>query len=264
MIFSSVCARPRISRLPVSKAFNIPISTSISKFHVCRSGDDAIVLTQDERGDWSEQSRTNLATARAKHEYARRILESVYEMPSKKMLILGCGGASIPHEMIYHHGHVNMTVVDNAKEALEVGRYLVNARPRTVCANTNKEEDNHTNPNNVDWVLADAFEYVRDTSIKYDIILTDIFDVTTGRIPDWTAMPCFLHYICEKLTDSGTYIQNIIADDFREHMSSLSTRFEYVKAYPCPSVIRNKDVVRNVVFWCRPDKGKGLFTQLYE
>lgn len=244
------------------RPIRVPVTTTVPKFHVYKDGDDAIVLSEDERGNWYEQSRTEMLTGRAKHEYARKIVDSIDDTKYQKILILGCGGASIPHELYHHHRHVDMTVVDNKAEALEIGKYLVcvtmpHFLSGSGCSQNkgtfDKDKTRYHGDEDIDWVLADASEYVRDTPVKYDIIITDIFDVASGEVPDWTRGPCFLHDVREKLTDTGIYIQNIIATDFRDHLCHLSSQFGYVHASSCKAVSRDGDIVKNVVFWCRPD-----------
>lgn len=200
------------------------------RFQIFGKNDEIIVLCQSERGVWYEQSRTDTRTHRAKHRYARYVLNVIPWTSPVKILVLGCGGASIPHELVYHHPSVKITVVDIAAEAITVGRHIVGDRKSEIT-----------------WHLVDAREFLSNTGQYFDVIINDIFDTKEGEIPKWTISSDFLGMIKKRLESSGVYIQNILSADYRSHLRSLESHFNDVRTTPCHGPLI---MVKNFVFTC--------------
>ena len=209
-------------------------------FKVLRQKEDIVVLCRTETDVWYEQSRTDIKTNRAKHPYARNMIDSSDLSANSdvkvSVLILGCGGGSIPHELVHHFPNVSVTVVDSSVEAIQTARSIIGIKGQDIR-----------------YVLGDAYEFVRrpHRESHFDIILNDVFDLQTGKIPKWTTCPEWLHYVKLALRPTGMYMQNIIAKSFEEHLSELESSFDSVVAVPGEI---SPDGTRNIVYMCQNDR----------
>lgn len=182
------CVTPRIA----TPSRNVQ-SKPINQFEILRRSDDVIVVSTG--NPRREQSRIDWKTHIAKHEYARSIMS--WLTSSSRILMLGCGGASIPHEVAHHMTDVDLTVVEICPEALKIGRLLLGHRSALI-----------------NWVEQDAREYVTKTDIgHFDIIICDVFDTYFNKVPEWTSSDAYLEDVVRLLRPkNGRYIQNTLGD----------------------------------------------------
>lgn len=184
--------------------------------------DDRVVISQDQSRNWYEQSRISAITHRAKHEYARVMVELMPDDQKMDVLVLGCGGASIPHEVAYYKPMIRTTVVDNSLAMLELAKYLVVDKNQTIT-----------------WQHADAYEYLKTTKYRFDLIICDIFDIMSGAVPDFTSSHCFLSAVSRSLKNQGNYVQNILARPGSQYVvdciDCIDEVFRDVQTHVCSS-----------------------------
>lgn len=203
------------------------------KFYILRCPFQTRVLTRTESGAWYVQSCLDTRYGTVAHPYAKEIVKKIdekYLEKPLKILMLGCGGASIPYEILKKHCNIQLTLVDISSEAIILGKKQLS------------EISTHVN-----WVLDDAQNFVNKSDIKYDMIINDIFDIDKGIIPQWTSHEKFIKNIYSKLETGGVYIQNTLSDDLPNLFENLQSCFRSVKVknFHTPFCLRY-----NIIFTC--------------
>ena len=202
-------------------------------FEIISQEDSKIVLIKSEDQKFYEQSRTNVKTNRAEHEYARRIIDSSEPMLSSctSVMMLGCGGGSIAHELVYHFPEVEVTVVDYNSDSISIAKKLIGHPGERIR-----------------FIHENAYDYMQKAPSKaFDIIINDIFDIQNGQIPMWTTEDFWLEQVKRCLKSKGSYIQNIIAKTHQEHLNKLNKVFDNITVVS--GEVANQGF-RNIVYMC--------------
>lgn len=205
------------------KARGSSVAPSIRLYrHQGADFDDRVVVSQDRSKRWYEQSRISAISHQAKHEYARVMVELLPDDRSMEILVLGCGGASIPHDLAHHKPMIRTTVVDNSLAMIELAKYLIKDKSRMIK-----------------WQHAEAEQYVETTKTQFDLIICDIFDIDSGAVPEFTSSQGFLSAISQRLKIRGSYVQNLLANPNSGEVCACirccSTIFQEVQTHVCSS-----------------------------
>lgn len=154
----------------------------------------------------------------ALHDVMKKAIQSAGINPSKseKLLLLGLGGGSVidilrnnlKSEVIVHVVERDKTVVQMAEQYFHISTY-----------------------NQVETVVADAFDYVNDCKENYHYIIMDIFMGNT--VPDEFLTKSFIENLNELLNAGGTLIFNTMLggqytdlDAFRGIFASLFPQYD--------------------------------------
>ena len=152
----------------------------------------------------------------------------LYDIPleinslANNYLVLGGGTFSYPKYFISHYLDKKMTVVEIDKKCIEIAEKYFDLDNFL----------NKFNDNRLSIVIDDALVYAKETKLKFDCILIDLFD---GKTPVKEAYSILnLNYLKKILLPNGIIIANYIVSEenrknYKKVFKALSKMFKYFK-----------------------------------
>jgi spermidine synthase len=142
----------------------------------------------------------------------------------RSALVLGLGGATIPHLLVDRFGPLPITVIEKDPDVIALARRVFGI------------------PRKTDIVEADAFTWVDAADDTFDYIAEDLFE--HNRVPALVFARPFLRKLKELLTPGGLLALNYFKD---RRATDRQRRLESV--FPRVTVIPND---KNLIAHCRP------------
>lgn len=126
---------------------------------------------------------------------------------AKKILILGLGGGALVHYLTHYYKNIKLTVIEKEKEVVDcaIDYFLVNIK-------------------NINLKVIDAYEFIKKSQQKFDIIFADIFSLD-GIMP--YSLPEFYGYCKNLLSSKGTLICNNIFREPNDIKRLLTEKCQY-------------------------------------
>jgi spermidine synthase len=113
----------------------------------------------------------------------------------EKILILGIGGGSLVHYFHHYLPGSHITGIEYDAELLEIAHQQLKLPQPSA---------------RLDYIVADARDYISQTVQKYDLIVVDIFDAAYS--PTWLLQKQFTERLRQCLTPNGAATYNLLID----------------------------------------------------
>lgn len=159
--------------------------------------------------------------------FSRAMLAGVlFTETPKKVLLAGAGGGSTARYFASRFPEVQGESVEISKTIIEL------AKDYFECPHTGS------------WHLieADIRQYVRSTSVSYDLIVLDI--AINQQTPDWLLESAFLKHCRSILTEHGHLSINLIVEDGDAFLKSLAViRQVFDKQTVCLSLAEHRNIL---------------------
>ncbi|MEY3175348.1 MAG: Spermidine synthase [Planctomycetota bacterium] len=174
--------------------------SSFSHIRVRRSGSVRTLIFVRDSGEEAWESQMNLRSPHVlRFTYLQHMFSSYLLQPQQsRVMIVGLGGGSMVHFLQKYDPQVKV-------EAVEIDPVVVELAERYFSVRQNA---------NVRLVVADAFEYLKQTKNKYDVIYMDAF-LKPSADTDQTGVPLrlrtqqFYNEIQQLLVENGSVVFNI-------------------------------------------------------
>lgn len=119
--------------------------------------------------------------------YLKAMLISTYFNPKpSNILLLGLGGGSLVHYFKHYHPNTKITVIEHSKDIVSCAYNFFGLK---------------AHKGSFDVFIENAFHYIKNVNIKYDVIFVDIFSLDKSPPYSFTD---FYSYCRSALTDNGT------------------------------------------------------------
>jgi spermidine synthase len=174
--------------------------SAFSHIRIRRSGSIRTMIFVRDSGEEAWESQMNLRTPHVlKFTYLQHMFSSYLLQPEQsRVMIVGLGGGSMVHFLQKYDPAVKI-------EAVEIDPVVVELAERYFLVKQN---------NNVRLVIADAFDYLKQTKNRYDVIYMDAF-LKPSADTDQTGVPLrlrtqqFYREIQQLLVENGSVVFNI-------------------------------------------------------
>lgn len=151
----------------------------------------------------------------------------INDKSTQSILVLGCGAGSIP-KIVYKELGLNpeMDAVEIDDKVIDLGNKYFGL---------NKYE-------NLNIIVDDASQYLKNTTKKYDLICVDIFDGL--NVPQEFLTQHFFEQLKSKLSDKGELLFNFVAYNFdtkkqvKEIENQLTSLFSKTETYKIEGINR--------------------------
>lgn len=175
--------------MPLLKQFKTPFGT----IRIIQNRDGTRAYYQN--GSFHSQANKRGVSICA---YAHVVSEIARQKKARKVLVIGCGGGTLP-TMLRHLGAA-VTVVDINEAAFTIAR------------------DYFRMPKDVMCVTQDGLLYVRTTKARYDAVVIDVFGAE-NKVPAGFTAKAFFADAGKILKRNGVVIMNVMAKDHKDRQA---------------------------------------------
>jgi spermidine synthase len=201
--------------------------SSFSHIRVRRSGSVRTMIFVRDTGEEAWESQMNLRSPHVlRFTYLQHMFASYLLQPQqKRVMIVGLGGGSMVHFLQKYDPEVSI-------EAVEIDPVVVELAERFFAVRQNDR---------VRLIVADAFEYLRQTQNTYDVIYMDAFLKPSADTDD-TGVPLrlrtqeFYRQIQKLLTPNGSVVFNINPhDQMQQDLAVITESFPQTYVFSLPN-----------------------------
>ena len=153
------------------------------------------------------------------HEYFAHIPMHIHQKIPKNVLILGAGDGFLLKEILKYEDIASITLIDLDKEIIR----LAKEHPALSTKNNNAFNDKR-----VEVIIADAYNFMRNCTRKFDAIYTD-FPIATDYNLNKLYTYEFYHFLNKALNEDGFVASNIVelSRALRSDQYSLSDQMTF-------------------------------------
>jgi spermidine synthase len=198
-----------------------------SQIRIRRNGSIRTLIFVRDSGEEAWESQMNLRTPHVlKFTYLQHMFSSYLLQPEQsRVMIVGLGGGSMVHFLQKYDPAVKI-------EAVEIDPVVVELAERFFAVKQN---------DNVRLVIADAFDYLKQTKNKYDVIYMDAF-LKPSADTDETGVPLrlrtqqFYREIQRLLVENGSVVFNINPHpQMQQDLQVISESFPQTYVFALPN-----------------------------
>lgn len=200
--------------------------STFSHIRIRRSGSVRTMIFVRDSGEEAWESQMNLRSPHVlRFTYLQHMFASYLLLPEQnRVMIVGLGGGSMVHFLQKYDPKVRI-------EAIEIDPVVVELAERFFAVRQN---------DNVRLVVADAFDYLKRTQNRYDVIYMDAFLKPSAGTDD-TGVPLrlrtqeFYRQIQKLLTENGSVVFNINPhDQMQQDIAVISESFPQTYVFSLP------------------------------
>jgi spermidine synthase len=207
-------------------AIEFETRSAFSHIRIRRSGSIRTMIFVRDSGEEAWESQMNLRSPHVlRFTYLQHMFASYLLQPEQsRVMIVGLGGGSMVHFLQKYDPKVKI-------EAVEIDPVVVELAERFFSVRQNE---------NVRLVVADAFDFLKRTQSRYDVIYMDAFLKPSAGTDD-TGVPLrlrtqeFYREIQKLLTENGSVIFNINPhDQMQQDIAVISESFPQTYVFSLP------------------------------